>query len=254
MTFTPIGQTGRTVAAGSQLGDGGKHGGTAVETSRQSSSAIAAWLASKAPADIDRAAVSRASSHGVTLEVRYEGRYPTGPHGEPLPSYQVATGCQINGTDEQRAAAIADLRNFETPAPVPQVEGWLAELSVITAGRGREGFDAELMVTAYSSRLIQYPADVVRYALLGKTWKWFPTWEELERVCAAKAGPRRHMIAALSQPAPDPEPVRRPPTQEERQRIADLIAEQFPQVPQGWRDRALDDATAGNCMTQEAAE
>ena len=194
----------------------------------------------------------RASSHGVTLEVRYEGRYPTGPHGEILPSYQVATDCQINGTDEQRAAAIADLRNFETPAPVPQVEGWLAELSVITAGRGREGFDAELMVTAYASRLSQYPADVVRYALIDKSWKWFPTWAELEQVCRAKASPRRYMIAALSRPAPDPAPTRRPPTQDERDRIAQLVSEQFPNVPQSWRDRAVDEATKGDCMTGDA--
>ena len=190
---------------------------------------------------MDKAAVSRASSHGVSLEVKYEGRYPIGANGEYLPSYQVAVGCDIHGTTEQRLAAKADLENFMTPAPIRQIEQWLAELSVLVAGRGREGFDAELMVTAYSSRLAQYPADVVRYALLAKLWKWFPTWEELERICKAKTGPRQHMIAALSKPEPDPEPSKRITTDEERARIAALIAEQFPDLPQRWKDRAVNE-------------
>ena len=211
-------------------------------------SKIATWLSSKYPSDIDGAAVSRAAVHGVTLAVRYEGRYPYGPNGERMPSYQVATACGIDGTDAQRQAAKADLENFTTPAPVRNIEMWLAELSVITAGRGREGFDAELMVTAYSSRLEMFPADVVRYAILSKSWKWFPTWEELEKVCNAKAGPRRHMIAALSQPAPDPEKTYRPATQDEKDRIAELVAERFPNVPQAWRDRAAKEAAQGDCM------
>lgn len=235
-------------APGSETGTQAGERGLAI----QSSSEIAAWLAGKSPADLDKAAVSRASSHGVTLEVKFEGRYPSGPNGERLPAYQVATACAIAGTDEQRQAALEDLTKFTTPAPVRNIEGWLAELSVITAGRGKEGFDAELMLNAYSARLSEFPADVVRYALLKHSWKWFPTWAELETVCKAKSGPRRHMIAALSLPAPDPEPTRRPPTQEERDRIAALIAEQFPNVPQGWRDRAAEEVTKGECMTDPA--
>lgn len=200
---------------------------------------------------MDKAAVSRAQSHGVGLAVKFEGRYPTGQNGEYLPSYQVATACAIEGTDEQRQAALADVVKFMTPAPVRNIEEWIAELSVITAGRGKEGFDAELLLNAYSARLSEFPADVVRYALLKHSWKWFPTWAELETVCKAKTGPRKHMIAALSQPAPDPEPKRRPPTQDEKDRIAALIAEQFPNVPQGWRDRATAEATKGDCMTDE---
>lgn len=220
----------------------------------QSNSEIAAWLATKAPADLDKAAVSRARSHGVDLEVKFEGRYPTGPNGEYLPSYQVATACAICGTDDQRKAALADVLKFMTPAPVRNIEEWIAELSVITAGRGKEGFDAELLLNAYSARLSEFPADVVNYALLKHSWKWFPTWAELELVCKAKTGPRKHMIAALSQPAPDMAPTRRPRTQEEKDRIAALIAEQFPNVPQSWRDRATEEATKGECMTGEPEE
>lgn len=248
MSFQRIGQSYEQPRAKNLSEDGRSVGGGMSVGTRQPTSEIGEWLGNQSPADMDKAAVSRALSHGVTLAVRYEGRYPSGPNGERLPSYQVAAGCNIDGTDDQRAAALADLRNFLAPASIRQIEIWLAELSLITAGRGKEGFDAELFVTAYSSRLSQYPADVVRHALTIKTWKWFPTWDELESVCKAKTGPRKHMIAALSKPAPDPEPKRRPPTQDERDRIAALVAEQFPNVPQGWRDRAVDAATKGDCM------
>lgn len=253
MTFKAIGASAETLRPNEHKMDGAEHGRANAVVQHQATSGIATWLGNQAPTDMDKAAVSRASSHGVKLSVRYEGRYPTGPNGESLPSYEVAVGCRISGTDEQRAAAKADLVNFLTPAPVPQIERWLAELSVLTAGRGREGFDAELMVTALSSRLSQFPADVVRYALLERTWKWFPTWAELEGICRAKSSARKHMIAALSMPEPDPEPERRPPTREEKDRIAALIAEKFPDVPQHWRDRALEEV-AGADQPQEAAE
>ena len=112
-------------------------------------------------------------------------------------------------------------------------------MSVITAGRGPDGISAELLVTAYSSRLKAYPADVVRWALLTKTWKWFPTWDELDAVCKAKASPRRQMIAALSKPFSEQEPEFVAPTDEEKKRMADLIAEKFPGASKQWQDAAL---------------
>lgn len=253
MTSTPIGETARTLAEKNPLADGSKRGKTDVEIRRPASSEIAEWLQRHSPADMDKAAVSRAQSHGVSLEIKYEGRYPSGPNGEYLPSYQVAVGCSIFGSQEARDAALADLRKFQTPAPVRQIEMWLAELSVLTAGRGTDGLEAELQLTAYSSRLAEFPADVVRYALLKHTWKWFPSWGELEKVCATKAAPRKHMIAALSMPEPDPEPVRRAATQEEKDRIAALVAEQFPNVPSGWREKAVEIVTAGNCIKEAEA-
>lgn len=201
---------------------------------------------------MDKAAVSRAQSHGVNLEIKYEGRYPVGQNGEYLPSYQVAVGCYIDGMQEARDAAIDDLRKFQTPAPVRQIEMWLAELSVLTAGRGTDGLEAELQLTAYASRLEDYPADVVRYALLKHTWKWFPSWAELEKVCVTKAAPRKHMIAALSMPEPDDEPVRRPQTRDEKDRIAALVAETFPNVPSEWREKAVGIVTSGKCIRDDA--
>lgn len=251
MTFTRIGQTGQMLADGSQPVGGDRLGATGSEIKRQDSSEIAQWLASHSPADLDKAAVSRAQSHGVGLAVRYESRFPSGPNGEYLPSYQVATSCDIQGKNDNRSAALSDLQKFMTPPPVRSIEDWLAELSVITAGRGKEGFDAELLVNAYSARLGEFPADVVKHALLKHRWKWFPTWAELETVCMSKAGPRKHMIAALMTPETPPDPTRRPATQEEKDRISALIAERFPNVPQGWRDRALEETAKGNCMTDE---
>lgn len=182
----------------------------------------------------------RAQSHGVSIAVRYEGRYPSNG-----PSYDVAVSCDVFGDNGQREAALQDMIGFQTPAPIRDIEFWLAELSVLTAGKGPDGVSAELLVSAYSSRLSQYPADVVRYALLKKSWKWFPTWYELKRICESKASPRRHMIAALSKPEPDNEPVRREPTQEEIDRIQELVDSMFPQKSSEDRKRAVDVALHG---------
>jgi len=231
----------------------GTQGGGRGLATPESLEKVAAWLASHSVQDVDRAAVSRAKSHGVGLQVRIEYRYPSGPNGEYLPSYGVAAGCDVHGDNESRAAALADLLNFQTPAPIRTIEDWLAELSVISASRSREEIESALMVTAYSSRLSQYPADIVREALLVKAWKWWPTWDELRKECEAKAGPRRHMIAALQKPEPDPEPVRRAPTQEERDRIQAMVDEMFPNRDAAMRKAAVDEALKGNCMTGDAA-
>lgn len=227
---------------------GTPHGEHGLAT-QSSSVAVAGWLAKQRPADMDKAAVSRASQHNVGLTVRYEGRYPSGPNGESLPSYQVAVDCHVEGSEDDRRAALADLRNFDTPAPIREIEAWLAELSVISASRQREGMESALMLEAYASRLATYPADVVRYALLTKSWKWWPTWDELKSVCDAKAGPRRHMIAALQKPAPDPEPQRRAATQAERDRMQALVDEMFSNKSPEMRKAAVDEAMKGYCMT-----
>jgi hypothetical protein len=219
---------------------------------RSNSEQIAAWLAGKAPADMDAAAVSRASSHAVGLRVRYEGRFPTGPDGERLPSYQVAVGCEIQGEPEAVKAALHDLRNFMTPASVRDIEGWLARLSVIVAKRADDAFTEELRVVEYSSRLSRYPADVAYSVLLKSTWKFFPTWAELERAAEALTSPRRAMIAALERGPTPPEPKRRPATQEERDRIAALVAEMFPMRSPEMRAAAVDEMLKGDCMRDDA--
>lgn len=198
---------------------------------------------------MDKAAVSRALSHGVALTVRYDSRYPSGPNGERLPSYDVAIGCEVSGGNIE--AALSDLRNFLTPAPTRQIEGWLAELSVIVAKRADDEFAEELRVTAYASRLSRYPADVVRSVLLKNTYRFFPTWDELEKRCEALTSPRRHMIAALERGPAPPEPARRPATEEERARVKALVDELFPMRSPEMRASAVDEALKGDCMMGE---
>lgn len=189
---------------------------------------------------MDKLAVSRAHTHGVTLAVKLRGMYPSDG-----PSYDIAVGCDVQGTDAQRAAAADSLEGFQTPADIRQVEQWLVTLSAITAGRGSEGVNADIQLEAYSSRLSQYPADVAKAAVLGNSWKWFPSWAELEKVCNAKAAPRRHMIAALRRAAPEAAKAWRAPTVEERQRMAALVAEKFPQASGEWRDAAVNELSKG---------
>ena len=226
---------------------GTPHGERGLVT-RPNSEVVAAWLAKQLPKDMDAAAVSRASSHGVGLAVRYEWRFPSGPNGERLPSYQVAVSCEVSPSGNHEAA-LADLRNFMTPAPIRQIEGWLAELSVIVARRADDEFADELRVSVYSSRLSRFPADVVRHVLLTDTYKFWPTWEELEKRCKAMTGPRAQMIAALERGPKPQEPERRKPTEAERARIQALIDEMFPSQSAEDRKAAVDIALRGDCMS-----
>lgn len=199
---------------------------------------------------MDKAAVSRASQHGVGLQVRYEGRYPSGPNGERLGFYMVAVGCDVSPGGDH-AAALADLQNFMTPAPIREIEAWVAVLSVTVAKRRDDEFTEELRLTTYASRLARYPADVVR-EVTHATYGFWPTWEEMEKRCEAMTSPRRAMIAALKRGPSKPEPERRAATQEERDRIQAMIDEMFPSQSPADRKRAVDEALQGNCMTGEA--
>jgi hypothetical protein len=224
----------------------GEHGSVTLENSGK----VAEWLSRQQPEDMNKAAVSRASSHGVGLRVRYEGRFPSGPNGERLPSYMVAVGCDIspNGNHE---AALRDLRNFMTPAPMRKIEEWIARLSVTCAKRKDDSFSEELRVVEYASRLSRYPADIAKYVLLHQSYQFFPTWAELEARCEALTGPRRQMIAALERGPEPPEPKRRPPTEEEKARIQSLIDEMFPHRSAEERKAGLDEVLKGDCMTGE---
>lgn len=175
---------------------------------------MAEWLARGTPEEADRAAASRALSHGVTLAMRTEGRYPEG-----RPAYTVVVDCTASGGNEHgRQAALSDVTKLLTPAPIRVIEGWLAELSVIVAKRKDEAIDEALRVTAYASRLAAYPADVARTALLGQRWRYWPTWDELAAVCDSLASVRRCMVIALSR-APERPEEREAPDPEARKRM-----------------------------------
>ena len=235
--FTPIGQTAATVTRKNPIAAGSSAGQTAVELSPDATK-VAAWLARQAPADMDKAAVSRASQRGVGLRIKYEGRYPQGQ-----PSYIVATGCEVSPGGDH-AAALADLHNFMTPAPIRQIEAWLAELSVMVAKRQGDEMEEGLRLTAYASRLCRYPADVARAVTIGASYKFWPTWDELEKRCEAMVSPRRQMIAALERGPAPPEPEYRPPNADERARIQALIDEMFPAGTVAEKQTAMDLAIA----------
>lgn len=245
--FTPIGQTAVTATRQNPTGAGNNAGRGGAVASLADTHRVAAWLARHSPADMDRAALSRASQHGVGLRVKFEHRFPSGPNGEYLPSYSVAVACEI-GPEGDRAAALADLRNFMVPASPRDIEGWLSELSVTVAKRQDDAFSEELRLTTYAARLGQYPADVAR-TVLRQTYQFWPTWAELEKRCEALTGPRRHMIAALERGPEPPEPKRRPPTDEERARIQAMIDEMFPSRDPAERAAAVNEALRGNCMS-----
>lgn len=242
MSFTPIGRTAQTQVERNHIRAGRNAGNHTSVATANNLPEIAAWLAGQVPEDMDKAAVSRASQHGVELQIRYEGRFPSCPNGERISSYLVAVGCEIGGNIDNALAAADDLRKFNTPAPIREIEGWLAELSVISAKRQDDGFTEGLRLTAYASRLSQYPADVARHCVLVRTWKFWPTWDELKSACDAMAGPRNHMIYALENP-PAPEPVTRPPTQGERDRIQVLVDDMFPNIPKEQRAKAVEEVT-----------
>ena len=216
-----------------------------------SSEQIAAWLAGKKPSDMDSAAVLRASSHGVKLRVKSSGYAVYDDRGNVVDFVTHAVGCDVHGTPEARQKALADLRNFMTPAPKRAIEQWLAELSVIVVRKGDDEFGDSLRLTAYASRLSAYPADVVKAAVLGWKGKFWPSWVELEKACDAMTSHRRAMIAALEAGPPPPEPTYRAPTQEERDRIQAMVNEMFPEISSEWRAAAVDEALKGECMREE---
>ncbi len=146
---------------------------------------------------MDAAAVLRASQLGVGLKVTLDYRFPKDARGCSLPVHAVVRGCEVTGSPECRDAAAAALQRLETPAPASAIEGWLAELSVIVAKRQDDEFAETLRIEAYATRLRRYPADVARQAVLGTTWRFWPTWAELESACESMVAPRRAMIASL---------------------------------------------------------
>ncbi len=192
----PINSVITTLHAEQRSKTGTPHGERGLATPA-SSQEVAAWLATRSPADVDQAAVLRASRLGVELAVKCDYRFPKDERGNSLPVVRIVKGCDVIGTPEARAEAIAALEKLETPADARGVEAWLAELSVIVAKRQDDEFTESLRLEAYASRLRQYSADVARAAVLDHPWKFWPSWAELEALCNQLVAPRKAMLAAM---------------------------------------------------------
>lgn len=182
----------------------------------------ASWLAGRSPVDVERSVASLARSHGVSFVEKREVTFATeGPNGEMIPAREPRfLGFNVHGvvTDD-----LADrMENFLTPASATMIERWLAELSVICAKRPDDDFTEELRLTAYTSRLSQYPADLVRHVLIEQTWKFFPTWHELAEILDARVQQRESMIRAVRAKANErSERVARQREEEKRPRFTD---------------------------------
>jgi hypothetical protein len=75
----------------------------------------------------------------------------------------------------------------------------LAELRALTAHRARDGIDVDVMATAYTVRLSEYPTDVVNAAC--DAWTnanpFWPTWAELKDECDKRMRGRKQIRDAL---------------------------------------------------------
>lgn len=152
-----------------------------------------------------------------------EARFPTGPNGDSLPTYYVnhvgfAVADDLAGVGAFKPVA----QRYMAPAPGQVIEAWLAELDAITARRPDDEVTAAVRLRAYTNRLSEYPADIARHALLGRTWRFFPTWEELRAICEQEMAERRAMVAALDRPRLNSDSAAGKPqlTPEARERIA----------------------------------
>lgn len=185
----------------------GGHGLPTAESLR-----AVAWLARQRPADVDQAVLSRASSLNAGLAVRMGD-------GQPIK-------VSVLGDAESRRNAVAAISGFFTEAPTGKIEEWLAELSVITRRRQDDDITENLRLSAYSSRLAEYPADVAHEALLRHKWLFFPAWAELQDVCERLITPRRAMLWHLKNAPQAQEPDERETPSEERRAEMAAYAQQ----------------------------
>jgi hypothetical protein len=187
---TPLG------SIGSQLGEIGFGASLTVAPKAE----VSAWLAGKTPEQADAALVSLVQQCGAKVSVERRTMFPeTGGfrsevvavhvHGEPLPKDQLDR-----------------LQGFLTPAETGQIERWIARLSVMTARRNDDDMTEALRLRAYTERLEEYPADVVKASLDEDLWKFFPTWKELLPVLEQKVRTRRQIMKAAKNAAPKAPP------------------------------------------------
>ncbi len=115
----------------------------------------------------------------------------------PPSTYQPIESISISGTDTAVTDVLERAKHVLMPAPDETIRVWLAELSVLVARRLDDDMTETLRLQAYTDRLRLYPADVVHHVLLKKTYKFWPTWDELEARLNSLIEERRAIIAAL---------------------------------------------------------
>ena len=177
----------------SQTGTQGGERGLATPAS----SGQAVRLAASSPRQVNNSLASLAQQCGVNMRVSKDmkAKYQDGAFiGYEPTGRTVAT---VSGTPEAIAAMRDRMEGAFAPPVEDQLEVWLAELDMIAPRRASSTNDDDLRMQAYINRLAGYPADVVREALLSRTWRFFPSWFELQEVCDELVAHRRAVRAEL---------------------------------------------------------
>lgn len=168
-----------------------------------------AWLADKAPAEVDRALVaSLAQSLEVELLVAREWRFPEGK-----PPYSVSSTIGVKAPSRANVdRAISRIEMAMTPCSQQDAEDMIGQLSAATAMRTEDDGMSEVRLGLYVNCLMQHPADVAREAIRQfaveprKGTAWFPTLPEVEHACRNLSGDRLSFLFGLKAwKEPDPQ-------------------------------------------------
>jgi len=77
----------------------------------------------------------------------------------------------------------AVLEDSMKPASHTDLAKWIFELQTIAPAKRMSDQHEEIRDDAYGRRLRDYPVDVAKQALFGRTWAFFPSWDELKAEC-----------------------------------------------------------------------
>jgi hypothetical protein len=107
----------------------------------------------------------------------------------------------VEGTETDRASAKVLLSNTMTPLPVKEIAKELTTLNALTKRRREDQGDTQLMIAAYTERLMPYPGESVIHVLRKwpetKDGKWWPAWADLFELLEARCAERMLMLEAL---------------------------------------------------------
>ena len=134
--------------------------------------------------------------YGVELNIQTDYQFAaSGPK-------KMITGCLPSITkDSDLARAIETVEQQMNPATSDRIDGWLAELSVITKRRKESDAVEALTLAAYRRRLMAYPGRVVYEALVMRTYHFWPSWDELKVVCDELVRPWNLILKSLKEKA-----------------------------------------------------